>query len=41
MLLLAALIVVVFVYYNRRIKIITNELKRISLVMGVPIAIGR
>lgn len=32
MLLLAALIAVVFIYYNRRIKKIDDQLKRISWV---------
>ena len=34
MLLLAALIVVVFIYYNRRIKNIDDELQRISMMSG-------
>jgi hypothetical protein len=36
MLLLAALIIAVFIYYNRRIKIINDELKRISMMSGEP-----
>ena len=33
-LLLAALMIAVFIYYNRRIKIINDELNRISMVSG-------
>jgi hypothetical protein len=32
MLLLAALMVAVFIYYNRRIKILNDELQRISMM---------
>jgi uncharacterized integral membrane protein len=34
MVLLAALMIAVFIYYNRKIKTINNELQRISLVNG-------